>query len=172
MSEFLRPAAVALLRRWREVAFGAAVAAVGLWWGLAAFGPTAWAGWVVAAGGAALTWAALARLRFGRGGGGQGVVEIDERRLAYFGPLTGGMIDLDDLVALDLDPAARPPRWILTGPGGARLAIPADAEGADALFDLFAALPGLSPARLIAAQSQGGTAPVPLWRRGTVRRLH
>ncbi|MBQ1203430.1 MAG: ABC transporter permease, partial [Loktanella sp.] len=45
---------------------------------------------------------------------------------------------------LTLDPTSHPdPSWILSGVGGQRIAIPINAAGADDLFDVFAALPGI-----------------------------
>jgi len=151
MSDFLRPAARATLWRLRGVAVAVAAGAVGLWWGLTAFGFIRWLGWALLVVGAALLWTALQRLRFGSHGGGPGVVQVVERQLAYFGPLTGGVIDLDDLRRLDLDGSATPLHWVLTGPGGQVVQVPVNAAGADALFDAFAALPGLSSERLIGA---------------------
>jgi hypothetical protein len=99
------------------------------------------------------------------------VLQIDERRLMYFGPLTGGMIDLDDLVRLDLDPTGRPAHWMLFASGGPPLAIPVNAEGADALFDVFAALPGIRTALMLETLSGAPGQPVTVWSRDRPR-LH
>lgn len=167
MADFLRPAARAALWRWREIIAGLAVAALGLWWGITAFGITRWLGWVMLAGGVTLIWTGWQRLRFARGGGGAGVVQIDERRLAYFGPLTGGVIDLDDLARLVLDPTGKPAHWLLTGTGGQSLTIPVDAEGADQLFDLFAALPGIRTERMLDVLARTPDARVTIWARNS-----
>ena len=143
MSEFLRPEARAALVRWREVLIAAAVAALGLRWGLAAFGALQIVGWAMVAAGAALAVVALRRMRFAQGGGGPGIVQIRERRVAYFGPLSGGIVDMGDLTRLELDGSAHPAHWRLTG-GPEVVEIPVTAEGADALFDVFASLPGLA----------------------------
>ena len=58
--------------------------------------------------GAALLWVGWQRKRFGRGGGGPGIVLVDERRLTYWGPLSGGTADMDDLRRLDLDATGDP----------------------------------------------------------------
>ena len=47
MAEFLRPEARAALMRWREVLLAGAVAALGLRWGLAAFGALQIVGWAM-----------------------------------------------------------------------------------------------------------------------------
>jgi len=163
MAEFMRPAARAALWRLRGLALALAVAAAGLWWGVTAFGPLRWLGWAVLALGVAMALAALQRLRFGRHSGGPGIVEVVERQLAYFGPLTGGVIDLDDLRRLDLDGSGLPAHWILTGPAGQMVEVPINATGADALFDAFAALPGLSAERLIAAVQSPPAGRLTLW---------
>lgn len=163
---FLRPGAVAALRRWREVAGALALTAGGLWvaglggwFFLAAGGLLATAG----AGGALL---ALRRLRFARDVDQPGIVEIDEGQVRYFGPAGGGFAALPDLVALDLLTDARGRKWWrLAEAGGSALDVPVAAMGADRLFEAFATLPGLSSARLVAALESPATAPVPVWRR-------
>lgn len=163
MADFLRPEARAALWRLRGLVVALSLAGFGLWWALTAFGFLRWLGWGAVVAGLGLALAALQRLRFGQHKGGPGVVQVDERRLSYFGPLTGGIIDLDDLVRLAIDGAAHPPHWILTGPGGQVVQVPITAEGADSLFDAFAALPGLPTERLIAAVQSPPAAHLVLW---------
>ena len=100
--------------------------------------------------GALLIIAGIQRGRFRTGSGGPGVVQIVEGRIAYFGPLTGGTAELGQLSRLVLDPSGKPPHWLLHQPGQLPLAIPLTAEGADALFDAFATLPGLQTERMLA----------------------
>jgi hypothetical protein len=101
-------------------------------------------------------------------------VEVDERRLLFWGPVAGGAIDLDDLRRLDLDPTGPSARWVLWGAHGQRLEVPVAAAGAERLLDLFAALPGLPVERLLAARATATGGPVTVWRRdahlGVVRR--
>jgi hypothetical protein len=141
MDEFLRPEVRAAFWRWREVAVSVALFALGLWWALTGFGLMVVLGWAVAALGATATYAAVQRLRFSRGGGGQGVVQVDEARVTYFGPFGGGAVELGDLARVDLDGSSTPPHWWLMGGDGAVVAIPVDAEGAEALLGAFSALP-------------------------------
>ncbi len=168
---FLRPEARAALWRWREVIAGTATLAFGVWWAATGFAAIRWLAVPVIAAGAAIAWTGLQRLRFRRGGGGAGVVEIVERRIAYWGPLSGGMIDLDDLARLVLDPGGKPLHWVLTPHRGEVLSIPVDAEGADALFDAFAALPGLPAERMLDLLAHPPDRPVTLWDSGRLR-LH
>lgn len=171
MADFLRPEARAALWRWREVIGASALAGLGFWWALTAFGALAWLGVALVLIAGALGFAAVQRLRFGRGGGGPGVVTADERRLTYFGPLTGGEIDLDDVQVLEYDPTARPPHWLLRASGGQVLAIPVTAEGADMLFDHFAALPELKGQALLDVLSRTPAVRTIVWRR-PAHRLH
>jgi hypothetical protein len=163
---FLRPEALAALARWRKVAGALALAAAGLW--VAGLG--GWfflgAGALLAAAGAGGALLALRRLRFAREVTQPGVVEIDEGQVRYFGPEGGGFAAFADLVALDLLTDARGRRcWRLTEAEGGVLDIPVAALGADRLFEAFAAFPGLSSARLVAAIEAPAGPRRPLWRR-------
>jgi hypothetical protein len=168
---FLRPEALAALWRWREVIAGLAVLAFGLWWAAATYSPVRWLFVPLLLIGAGIAWTGFQRVRFRRGGGGAGVVQIVERRLTYWGPLSGGTLDMDDLARLAFDPGHKPPHWVLTPRGGAPLFIPVDAEGADALFDLFTALPGLKAERMLDLLAHPPDTAVTLWDAAQLR-LH
>ena len=159
----------AVLRRWAEPAAAGLIAAACLWIGLSAALSGAWLGWGLAALGlAAGLWAraALARARLDGGGEGPGVVQVDERRVAFFGPETGGIAALDQIEGLSAGRAPDgAPLWRLELDDGARLLIPADARGADRLAEAFAALPGFSPDRAAAAFADPAPGPRPIWRR-------
>ena len=163
MSDLLRPEARAALWRWRELFLGGFIVVLGLWWALRSFGIMVWLGWAVVALGVMILVTGVQRLRFSRGGGGAGVVEVNERRIAYLGPLTGGVVDLDDLAQLELDGSGHPAHWRLRPNVGAALAIPVDAEGADGLFDAFAALPGIQTERMLAAMKAAPRESVVVW---------
>ena len=170
MPDLIRPEITAALVRWREALIGLAVAAVGLWWLATFFAPVAWVGWPIVALGAMLAVGGWQKARFRKPGRGPGVVQIDERRLAYFGPLTGGVIDMDDVTRLELEPQALPaPHWILGGIGGQELAIPVNADGADDLFDLFASLPGIRTEAMLAHLAHTPAARVTIWSRPAPR---
>ncbi len=153
-----------MLRRWREVIAAGAVAAAGLW--LLSLG-----GYVLVPAGAALTalaagWAmiALRRIRFLRGVGAPGLVEVDEGQVGYFGPTFGGFVALADLAELRLAEFHGARAWRLKTQDGQVLLIPVDAAGAERLYDAFAALPGIDMARVKAALDHGQPT-LPLWRR-------
>jgi phytoene dehydrogenase-like protein len=101
--------------------------------------------------GVALVWIGVQRARFRTGGHGPGLVQVDEGQITYLGPMGGGMIAVQDISRICLDRASPRPHWRLERAQGADVAVPVDAEGADALFDAFAQLPDLSLERLIAA---------------------
>jgi hypothetical protein len=167
---FLRPEVHAALWRWREVMAGLAVIGFGLWWATAMYSPVRWL-FLPLLVGAGIAWTGFQRVRFRRGGGGAGVVQIDERRLTYWGPLSGGTVDMDDLGRLAFDPGHKPAHWVLTPRGGTPLLIPVDAEGADGLFDLFTALPGLKAERMLDLLAHPPDRAVTLWDAAQLR-LH
>lgn len=162
---FIRPEVATLLHRWRGVLLGAAVALLGLWWVTSSTGLLGWIGWPVLAAGLALAFTGLQRLRFVTGRGGPGVVSITEGQVAYFGPLTGGVVALSELDRLEIDHSGQPAHWRLHQPGQPMLAIPLTAENAEALFDIFAALPGLSTERLLSQMRPLGAHIAVIWHR-------
>ena len=92
---------------------------------------------------------------------GPGVVAVREGRLVYFGPETGGVADLDGLVAIEISAAGA---WVLRGADGAALTAPTAAAGAEALLDAFAALPGFDRAAVDRALNRPGVHAI-VWRR-------
>jgi len=171
MYDFLRPAARATLWRWRDVIGAVVVILLGLWWIAIANGVVAWLGYVVVLLGAMWAFAGVQRARFRQGAGGPGIVSVIERKLAYFGPLTGGTFDLDDVTALALDPTGKPPHWVITGPNLQTLEIPITAQGAEVLFDVFATFPGIRTQKLLDALERTPDARIVIWQR-TATLLH
>ncbi|MDX8350077.1 hypothetical protein SLH49_18965 [Cognatiyoonia sp. IB215446] len=166
MADFLRPEVRAFFWRWREVIIALSVALFGLYWALDGVGITVWLGFIFIAIGLGWAVAGFQRARFAQGGDGPGVVQVRERRLAYFGPLDGGVIDVADLTKLELDPSSHPdPSWILTGIEGQRIAIPINAQGAESLFDVFSALPGIKTEAVLDVLSHTPDVRVTLWSR-------
>lgn len=172
-----RPEAMSALRRWRAVLLSLAVLGLGLWWTLWPDGLLRWIGFAAIASGLAGLLASLQRLRFDAGGGGPGVVQVDEGAIAYFGPLTGGVVALSEIEALTLDQTGKPAHWVLSQPGQPDLCIPLNAAQAEALFDAFASLPGIRTERMLSAMARTSRGRTLIWqRRGAVlpreRRLH
>jgi hypothetical protein len=165
---FIRPEAMAGLSRWREVLIGSSVLALGAWWVLGVGGLLHWIGYAVAAGGLALIAAGIQRARFRGGRGGAGVVQVDEGQIAYFGPLTGGAVARSEMTALMLDRSGKPAHWVLRQPGQPDLHIPLNAEGSEALFDAFGALPGLRTEHMLSQMSASGDQAVVIWQKRTV----
>ena len=148
---FLRPEALAALRRWREVLiYGLGFLVFGGLFlrSLANFSLF----WLVVLGAAAffcgtLTLQAWVRAQVGSDGSAQGVVLIDEHRIGYFGPQKGGFVEMQHLTRLDVYNGS----WILLHRNGEPLKIPFDAPNADALIDLFAQLPEVTTTTLTQA---------------------
>ncbi|RWR51377.1 hypothetical protein EOW65_04220 [Sinirhodobacter ferrireducens] len=150
----IRPELRAALQRHRETLAAAGVAALGLW--IATRG-----GWLLGPLGLglcalALVWAgtALRRTRFARAVTDPGLVEVDEGRIGYFGAgstVLGGYIALADLAEIRLLTLRGAQHWRLKTGDGQALLIPVAAAGAPALYDAFAALPGIDMGRLAAA---------------------
>lgn len=139
----IRPEAARALARYREVLIGLGVLALGFYWGFFTGGGILhWIGHAVVILGLALAWVGLRRARLYSDGGGAGIVQVNERQISYFSPDGGGFLSLDSLrevrvIVRDLDSI----HWLFRGSDGL-LAIPIDAEGTNALFDVLSALPG------------------------------
>jgi hypothetical protein len=166
MADFFRPEVRAFFWRWREVLLAGVVLALGVWWALTGIGINRWLGYIFCAIGIGWAVAGIQRARFAQGGDGPGVVQLRERRLAYFGPLDGGVIDIEDLARLEIDPSSQPaPSWVLTGIDGMQIAIPINAAGADALFDVFATLPDIKTSVVLDVLSHTPDARATVWSR-------
>jgi hypothetical protein len=70
---------------------------------------------------------------------------------------------------LSLDRGAYPAHWKLEQPGQDAVLIPVDAAGSEALFDAFAALPGLRTERMLAELADDKTLSVVIWERRPMR---
>jgi hypothetical protein len=170
---FMRPEAQAQIIRWAEPALSGGVFAIMLWVG----GLMLWRGtflgvFILAIAIGAGFWfrTAFARARLGPAALGPGVVVVDERRITYMGPETGAFLALDSLVAIEVmtsgagvyEPSAS---WVLRPLEGPALVVPAGADGADKLLEAFAALPGFSYDKVVAAMSAAPGTRSPIWRR-------
>lgn len=147
----IRPELVAAAHRGREIIAALALAALGLW-------AASQGGYLLTPLGLALLalglgWALTAwrRLRFQQEGEAPGLVRVTEAQIAYYGPRVGGFVGLPDLAEIRLLTLRGRRIWKLRQGDGQMLHIPVEADGAEALFDAFAALPGIDIAALVAA---------------------
>ncbi len=152
----IRPELQAVLWRWREVIGAGVVAALGLW--IAAQGGYLLVplGLLIAALGAGLAVQGWRRLRFATGGDAPGVVAVDEGQISYMGPQLGGFVSVPELVEVRLVTLRGRRLWRLRQADGQALLIPVEAAGAEGLFDVFASLPGMDMAALLAALGPQG----------------
>ncbi|SFP99567.1 hypothetical protein SAMN05421853_101204 [Roseivivax halotolerans] len=172
----IRPEARTQIMRWREALIGVGLAAIGL---AIAWGALGWLtltfGALLVVLGVVLAGIGLQRGRFRSGEDGPGIVEVTERQLSYFGPLSGGVAALDDVTGVALDGSARPKHWRIDHAGGPALFIPVTAAGADRLFDAFAGLPNFDTSAMLRALERDHEGLAILWRRHgpeSHRRLH
>jgi hypothetical protein len=170
---FVRPEVAAGFRRWREPIAWGALLVVGLWmiWqGYRDLAIVSFVGGLLAtATGASLLHGALRRIRL-RGELGEGIVVIDEARIAYLGPRGGGVVDVPALVRVAIVTRPHVPpdsghAWILTSEDGTLVAIPTGARGADGLFDALSPLPGIDFDAAAAAIAAPGPARAVVWER-------
>lgn len=170
MSNFIRPEARRTLRRYQQPLIGAAVVALGLWWA-SGFGLIRWLGIVTLVLGLGLVIEGLRRARLLRGGGfGPGVVEVDERQIAWFAADMGGAVSVDALswVSIHSYPD-KPANWVFQQKDGQRLSIPSDASGADKIIDALAPLNGIDLSLAAQALAHPTEKSFVLWRASDVR---
>ena len=166
----IRPELAAALRPWREALIGGALAALGLYWFVETLGLLRWIGLAVVLAGGFIAWQGIQRARFPKVGDGPGVVEVDERQITYFGPGGGALVSIDTLVCVEFD--TRGTRaWRFHADGAPPLTVPADALGADRLFDALSALPGMATETAIRAARTDAQGLFTLWQRDRTR-LH
>lgn len=151
----IRPELAAFVRRWSEVLTGLGIAALGLWGMQARGGFYLSLAIAVVIIGLALALIGWRRLRFDRTGDAPGIMQVLEGQISYFGPETGGFLGIADILEVHLIDKSR--TWRLVSDSGTAVEIPVAANGAQALFDIFAALPGMNmPALLAALETEGG----------------
>lgn len=148
---FIRPELLTTLHRWREVIAGAAVALIGLWTATRGGYVLTPLGLAIIALGAGWALTAFRRLRFQQDGEAPGIVRVTEAQIAYYGPRVGGFVGLPELSEIRLLTLRGRRIWKLKQGDGQLIHIPVEADGAEALFDAFATLPGIDMAALVAA---------------------
>lgn len=170
MTGFFRPELVAALARYREALALGAAALLALWWLWSWWDRGAWLpgalGALILPVALFLLRQAVLRARFRTGGLGPGVLRVTEQQITYLGPVEGGVLAIPEITRVELRPGPDGPLWRLHHAGGPPLEVPAGAEGADALFDALAALPGMEAGRMVLALERAAAHPVILWSRG------
>jgi hypothetical protein len=146
---FIRPGAAGAIRRWGEPVVAGGLVMLSGWLGIGWAGQGGALGWIaLAAAVLALFWlrAAVLGALAVRPVTGAGLVVLREGEVGYMGPHSGGFLELDDLIRIDIYIVApgKDPVWRLIGAHGAALLIPATAEGAAHLPEALTALPGFS----------------------------
>lgn len=151
----IRPPLRAMLSRWSEALVAAAIALAGLWLALRGGWFLAVLGGLVGLIGAALLVGAWRRLPFRRDIAAEGVVEVVEGAIRYFGAASlGGEIALRDLSEIRLLRLRGHGHWRLRSADGQALLIPVDAAGAETLAYAFTALPGIDMGAVSVALAQ------------------
>ncbi|SUZ33094.1 hypothetical protein ROE7235_02862 [Roseibaca ekhonensis] len=144
----IRPELAEGLRRWSEVLASLALSGFGLWTLQSYDRFIQILGAAIIVTGLGLALLAWRRLRFQRDTEAPGIVQVVEGQISYFGPETGGFVGLGQVVELHL--VDHGTAWRLVTPEE-ELSIPVAAQGADALFDAFAQLPGLRMSDVLTA---------------------
>ncbi len=161
---FLRPEVSEAISRFRDAIIGVGISLLGVYLAIGGTGITSIIGTSLALAGALLVFAGIQRGRFRSGGGGAGIVHVDEGQVTYYGPLEGGSVVIEQIARVEYDTTAMPaPEWVLHDVQGNELRIPSNAEGAGVLFDVFATLSGMQTERMLASISSPEKRQVLIW---------
>ncbi len=143
----IRPELQAMLVKWREPIALVGAGLLGLWIATRTGTAITIVGLALVLTAAALLVPAIRRVRLASGEDGAGVVEINERQLAYLSAGGGGLLSMDLLTEVRLAGGM----WHLSDSEGNRLQIPTDARNAHDLLEEILLLPGLDAARTVRA---------------------
>jgi hypothetical protein len=171
---FIRPELAARIHAWREPIAWSALTVVGaglVFHGYEDIAPLSFVlGLLCTATGLGLLLPAIRRVRLASQTPAEGVVVIDEARIAYLGPRGGGFVDLPAVARVEIVtrphiPPASAHAWVITTEDGERLTIPLGAEGADGLLDALSPLPGIDFDAGVAAVLSRRPGQVVVWRK-------
>ena len=165
MSGFIRPEVAESLIKWHEVLIAIAVFLLGLYLTQLPGPVIQGLGIVFIFFGLGYVVVGLRRLRFRGSGAAPGVVRVTEGQITYLGPLKGGAVALSLIIELRLQGPDGSRVWQIRSETNEVLEIPHDAAGAEAMFDVFAALPGMSSEHLLRVLRGTQTDGVVVWRR-------
>jgi len=167
VSGFIRPEVAATLIKWHEVLIAIAAFLLGLYFTQLPGPVVQGLGIVLIFLGLGYVVVGLRRLRFRGSGAAPGAVRITEGQITYLGPLQGGAVALSLITELRLRGPAGSRIWRIQSEANDVLEIPHDAAGAEKMFDVFAALPGMSPEHLLRALRGAQTGDVIVWQRAS-----
>lgn len=168
----IRPEIAAMLGRWREALAGGVAIALGAWLWWDNHGLIALFGGVLVAIGAVLALSGIRQARFRTTTGAPGLVEVDEGRITYMGPVMGGSVDLDALSSVTFRRTATGEAfWRLAQSDGPTLVIPEGAANAEILLDALAPLPGFDTGAMIRAVRSRASSTTKVWQRNAPRAL-
>ena len=171
---FFRPEIHRTLRKWAEPIVMLVILLLALWMYFhaeaRANAPLQVIAVLLTAAAAALLVLSVRRVRLHTDKRGFGMVEVQERKIIYYGPDTGGAISLDDLTKVEIVATHATgyidvTYWQLTDQWGSILIIPLGAEGSDAMLDSFAALPGVDYDLIVTAMSATDNAVFTIWKK-------
>lgn len=168
----IRHDAAARLTRWREALIGGGALLLGLWAWVTFNGLPALFGAVAMGVGAILLLSGIRAARFRSDAQSPGIVGVDEGRITYMGPLTGGLVELDELTQIAFHrPETGDAYWRLSHRQGEPLVIPVGAAGADKLLGALAPLPGMDTGAMVRAVQTRTPQVITVWRRTPLRAL-
>ena len=168
---FIRPEAVSSLRKYRGLILAGLIGSAGIFIVLTSYGATRIAGIFFSVVGGLIGYDAYRRFKFPSGGGGAGVVDVDERRVSYLSAEGGMSISMDTLDRIELHRNAMGRiTWVFYGPEG-MLLVPGNAEGTAKLFDALVALPDVNYTQAEAATQGKGPDLFLIWKRNRMK-LH
>jgi hypothetical protein len=168
----IRPELRLWLTRWGETLGAGVLASVGaltIWRGVLRYN------WLTQSIGATLLfiglglfWVSFQRSRFSGRQIGPGLVEVTERQIRFMTANGGSAVDIAAMTRLELRTTIEYGRvWMLKQSEGPTLFIPVATTGSEKLFDAFSILPGMDPAKLIAAINSRSTDREIIWRGST-----
>lgn len=163
---FVRPEVARAVSRSSELLAALAAALFGLW--LTGLGGLVMLtlGLMVVAVSLLMAVFAWRRMRFRMEVEAPGAVTVDEARITYMGPIVGGSVALSELVEIEvIDVAGSRRCWRLRQADGQMLLVPMAAAGAGALYDPFAALPGMETRALMSALDGEAVVARRIWHR-------
>ncbi|MGB0959209.1 MAG: hypothetical protein ACPGVK_03080 [Halocynthiibacter sp.] len=165
--DFIRPDARAKIAQFREVWAAMAVVVVGFWIFWITFGFVQYLGLALMMLGLLLLWTGFVKARLRILGGAQGVLEVDERQLTWFGPYGGYVISLNEVLKIEVsgtgDPQAA--HWVFTDPTQGPISVPMAAKGNESLIDALSLFRGLKYARVQELLQKGTQFREVVWRK-------